>query len=122
VNTNKTLYAIVAFAPIVMIVVCFVLMGLMISHSASDVQAGITYRNELNVPYFVPMIVVGVLTMIAAIIGLILFAIHSQGNTLISGDKRVMWLAILLFTGIIGRLIYYFVWIAKEDQLNPKSI
>lgn len=120
-KTNKLLYAALAFAPMILVLILFVLIGMMFSQLAYDVSGEVYYKNEFEVPYFLPMMVIGGLTGIVSLIGLVMFAIHSQRNTHITGDKRTMWLVILIFLGGIGRIIYYFTWIAKEDQLNAQK-
>jgi DMSO reductase anchor subunit len=117
-KTNKTLYALLAFAPIIMVLVIFVLIGLMVAQLATDVASNIYYKNEFDLPFFVPIMVVAMLASALSLIGIIAFALHSQKSIHITPDKRTMWLLILIFTGTIGRIIYYFTWIAKEEALD----
>jgi NhaP-type Na+/H+ or K+/H+ antiporter len=61
------------------------------------------------------------LAILMAIVGLgikIYYIVHTNNNPENDTNKKVMWTLILLFTGIVGTIIYYFVEIVPLKILN----
>lgn len=119
-KTNKLLYGALALAPLILIVVMFVFMGMMFSAVFSDLGAS-RYRSEMDMPYYLEMMIVAMVTGVVSLVGMVTYIMHCLNNIHIVQDKRTMWVVILVLAGTIGMVIYFFTWIAKEDQLNAKN-
>jgi hypothetical protein len=122
-NTNKTLYGILAFGPLVLILVSFVfLIGGM---------AGTGMLNDGPPPQealvflfgFFGLIIIG---SILSLVSMILYIIHISKNPAIPEDQRIFWILGMVFLNGIVNIVYFFVYITKEGELplpnqQPKS-
>tara|TARA_R110001583_G_scaffold170768_1_gene324219 strand:+ start:92 stop:460 length:369 start_codon:yes stop_codon:yes gene_type:complete len=48
----------------------------------------------------------------------IYYIVHTNNNTENDTNKKVMWTLILIFTGIVGTIIYYFIEIVPLKTLD----
>lgn len=117
-KTNKTLYAILAFGPLAMLIPVFVLMGMMF---AEILEHPGRYADDAMPPQFPMMIIVSTIVGLVAMVGLIMYIMHITRNRHIPDNSRTMWILLLVFAGTIGMAVYYFTWIRKEDELNAKA-
>ncbi len=63
------------------------------------------------------------LAILMAIVGLgikIYYIVHTNNNPENDTNKKVMWTLILIFTGIVGTIIYYFIEIIPLKTLNKE--
>lgn len=117
-KTNKTLYGILAFGPLILLIPVFVLMGMMF---AEIFEHPYRYQNDNMPPQFPMMMLASVFVGMIAMVGLIMYIIHITKNRHIPDNSRTMWILLLVFAGTIGMIVYYFTWIRKEDELNAKA-
>lgn len=121
-NTNKTLYGIMAFAPLALMLLGFVLF------IAAMVSSGML--NDGPAPDESVIFLLGFfgLTGVGALLGIvsmIMYIVHISKNPAIPEDQRILWiLGIVFFNGIVN-IVYFFLYITKEGdqprQVQPKS-
>jgi hypothetical protein len=116
-NTNKTLYAALAFGPLVLIFGMFVMMGFMFAEIFDHPGR---YQGDSMPPAFGGIMMFSALIGLLSIIGLIVYILHVTKNKHIPEANRTMWILIVALAGAVGMAIYYFTWIRKEDELNAK--
>ncbi|MFM2377070.1 MAG: hypothetical protein RLZZ165_2167 [Bacteroidota bacterium] len=117
-KTNKTLYGILAFAPLAIVLPMMMFLGSMVA----DVAAHPTlYEGGQLPPSFLGILFLSGIGALVGIISLVMFLIHASKNSHIPDQSRILWVLIIILAGTIGSIIYYFVWIRKEDELNAKA-
>lgn len=116
-NTNKTLYAALAFGPMVLVLGVIVMMGVMF---AEIFEHPGRYNDDVMPTGFAGMMVISMLGGLLSLVGLIVYILHVTKNKHIPEANRTMWILIVALAGAIGMIIYYFTWIRKEDELNAK--
>ena len=66
-------------------------------------------------PAFVALVFIHILTMFE-IIGLtIYYAVNVYREPAIQGDRKILWMVIVLLGGFIGQAVYYVMWIVKRS-------
>lgn len=117
-KTNKTLYGILAFAPLAMLLPMMAMMGVMF---AEIFDHPMRYQGDNMPPMFAGIMLFSVFAGMLGLVCLIMFIMHVTKNSHIPDNNRTMWILIIVFAGAIGNIIYYFTWIRKEDELNAKA-
>ncbi|HEX2901507.1 MAG TPA: hypothetical protein VHS96_17460 [Bacteroidia bacterium] len=116
-KTNKTLYAALAFGPLIMILP---MMFMMFSMFSEVIDHPSRYNNGDLPDSFTGIMLLSMLVGVVSLIGMIVYVIHVTKNKHIPDNSRTMWILILVLAGTIGMVIYYFSWIRKEDELNAQ--
>lgn len=119
-KTNKMLYGLLAFTPLIMIAIIFVFMGMMIYEMISNPDA-MLYREPEDLPYYGEMMIASTVAGVVGLIGLVMYVMHCLNNTYIPEDKRIIWIVLLVFLNTIGMMVYYFKWIAKEPEVDKQK-
>ncbi len=52
---------------------------------------------------------------------MIYYIIHANGNPKNDSTKKIMWILLLIFVGIIGNIVYYFLEIYPLDNVENSS-
>lgn len=112
-RTNKALYGFFGFFPLAIIFLAVIFVFLMIA----DIEGGGRYRNEPPPSFWLFMILI-FLGSILNIVGLILYVIHAAKNIYVPENSRIAWVIGIVMGGAIAMIIYFFVYIAKEDELE----
>lgn len=60
--------------------------------------------------------ILGVGTMLLSYAMTAYYGIYVYRDTRFAGDKQVIWLLVILLGGIIGQMVFYFLWFVKHDQ------
>jgi drug/metabolite transporter (DMT)-like permease len=116
-KTNKTLYGVLAFAPLILLIP---MMVMMFSMFTEILDHPMRYQNGRMPDSFIGIFLVSMVVGVVGLIGMIMYVIHVTKNKHIPDSSRTMWILVLVLAGTIGMLIYYFTWIRKEDELNSK--
>ncbi|MFM2377071.1 MAG: hypothetical protein RLZZ165_2168 [Bacteroidota bacterium] len=118
-KTNQTLYGILAFAPLVIVLLMMVFVGGMLA----DVMEHPTLHGGDHLPpTFLGIIFLsGITGTLIGIASLVMFLIHASKNAHIPDQSRIVWILIIVLAGVAGSIVYYFVWIRREDELNAKA-
>jgi Phospholipase_D-nuclease N-terminal len=66
-----------------------------------------------------PALLVGIVMGIASIGLLIYFIIHVVNNKNIDGNERLIWILVLIFAGMIGFPVYWYMRIWKDPLPQP---
>lgn len=116
-NTNKTLYGLMAFAPLIMVIPVMVLM---FSFMAEVMDHPARYSNGQMPTQFGMMMVFALISGTVGLLCMIMYLMHAIKNPHIPYNSRTMWIILIVLAGTVGMIVYYFTWIRKEDQLNAR--
>ena len=80
-------------------------------------------ENHQKIPFDFLQSVVGLILSLVVLalfsLGIkIYYIVHTSNNILNDSNKKIMWILILIFTGSIGSIIYYFVEIISLKNPN----
>lgn len=114
-KTNKTLYAILAFAPLILLIP---MMLMMFSMFTEILDHPMRYQNGEMPDSFIGIFLMSMVVGVFGLIGIIMYVIHATKNKHISDSNRTMWILVIVLASTIGMIVYYFNWIRKEDELN----
>jgi hypothetical protein len=116
-KTNKILYAVLAFAPLILVIP---MMLMMFSMFAEILDHPMRYQNGELPDSFISIFLISLVVGLLGLIGIIMYVIHATKNKHIPDSSRTMWVLVIVLTSTIGMIVYYFNWIRKEDELNAK--
>ena len=117
-RTNKGLYAFLAFGPLALIVISVVgMFAWMASLSRYELRYG-----GGPPPMFFAFMGLIFLASIFSLVAMIMYIIHVTKNHHIPENNRIGWIIGMVLGGIIAQLIYFFMYISKEDQLEADRI
>lgn len=119
-SSTKFWLAIFTFLPIVFLIVFFVFFFTVFLENAIALE-----QNGSEIPvefirslvWFIPLIILIALTSLGI---KIYYIVHTNNNTANDTNKKIMWTLLLIFTGSIGAIVYYFIEITplKTDTAN----
>lgn len=111
-KTNKSLYAVMAFAPLVVIV-----LGVLVFLAAIPELAALQ-RNRLPDEDTIGVLTSAILLVgvggLLSLVSMILFIIHANKNPKIPEKERVFWIIGFFLANGILQIAYYFLFITKE--------
>jgi hypothetical protein len=117
-KTKKILLGIFTFLP-VLFVMAYVFIFFKFFFSSMSSPQFDPYFNE---EYFFGNLVLLILLIFAAIIlgvgMMIYYIIHANKNPKFDSNQKLLWILILVLTSFIGNIIYYFVEIIPEKQIE----
>jgi uncharacterized membrane protein len=61
---------------------------------------------------------IGVMSLIT-IIALIYFIVHIAGNKKLDNNERIVWILIVIFVGMIGFPVYWYIKIWQDEEKTP---
>lgn len=80
------------------------------------------FEPYVNEEYFFGNLVLLIFLIFTAIIFgvgmMIYYIIHANKNPKFDSNQKLLWILILVFTSFIGNIIYYFVEIIPDKQIN----
>ena len=118
-KTNKTVYALLAFAPIILIILAMVPLFLIVAAEADGHGANLDRDSGLFMIFFMmAMFVVG---GILSLVSMIMYIMHIAKNPRIPEDHRIAWILGMVLANGITNIIYFFVYIAKEEEYVPPA-
>jgi hypothetical protein len=114
---NKKIWlGVLTFLPVAFLVLYFIAFALMFVGVFSTMESG----GEPNPTFFIGnFVILFLLIMIAAVlsIGLMIYYImHITNNSKFDSNQRLMWILIMVFGGMIGFCVYWYLYIWKEDN------
>jgi SNF family Na+-dependent transporter len=113
-GTNKTIYGLLAFGPIGLILLSFV--AIFVGMAGMDMGRGGYMPDSATIMIFgfVGLIMIASLL---SIVSMIMYILHISKNKLVPEDQRIFWIVgIVMFNGITN-IVYFFMYITKEDEL-----
>jgi hypothetical protein len=117
-KTNKTTYALLAFGPLAVIIFAILLMfGVMIGSGMFEPYARPSEEAVFGILGASGIVILGA---IFSFVSMILFIMHISKNKHIPEDQRIFWILGMVFANGITNIVYYFVYITKEDELEEK--
>ena len=121
---SKFWLGIFTFLPIVLMVVIFVFFFTAMFENIIEADRGYYDHDDFPVEFIHSMawfVMVAVITGLISLGVRIFYIVHSVNNPDNDTGKRVMWIVILVFVGLIGSVVYYFAEILPkkpEKQLT----
>lgn len=114
-RSSKLFVGILSFLPIVLLLV---FMFLLFSRFPEFMR----WENVEPDPYdvfdtFMPIFFIVIFMSILSLGLLIFFIMHLVRNKTMDSTERIIWILVLLFAGIIGYPIYWYMRVWKEDTL-----
>ncbi len=119
---NRTLQGFLAIAPLVSLILIFVVYFAALFSIFANIE---TLENSSNTPTGLltgmgMVFVVLFLTIIISLVSFIYFIVHVAKNpNLEQNNMRIVWILIIVLVGGLGNLIY---WIAEIQTKKPKPI
>ncbi len=119
-NSRKTLYGFLAFAPFI-----FILLGCI------PIVISLIEDSRAKTPP--PLAIVGILLLLLgglmSLVGMVLFLIHASRNKTLDEGERIGWIvgmvmSFVICTGFVTTIltiIYYFMHIARDKPLPPSQ-
>jgi len=107
--STKFWLAIFTFLPIVFLIVFFVFFFTVFLENAIALEH---HPNEFpeefirSLVWFIPLIILMAITSLGI---KIYYIVHTNNNTLNDTTKKIMWTLLLIFTGSVGAIVYYFI-------------
>ena len=108
-SSTKFWLAFFTFLPIVFLIVFFAFFFTVFLENAIALEQ---HQNEFpigffqSLAWFIPLIVLMGLTSLGI---KIYYIVHTNNNTKNDTNKKIMWTLLLIFTGSIGAIVYYFI-------------
>ncbi|MBK9451469.1 MAG: hypothetical protein IPN95_19060 [Bacteroidetes bacterium] len=116
-KTNKTVYALMAFGPIILIILAIVPIFLVAAAVDEGRNTNLDRDSGLFLVFFIiaMMVVGGILSLVS----MIMYIMHIAKNPRIPEDHRIAWILGMVLANGITNIIYFFVYIAKEEEYIP---
>jgi hypothetical protein len=115
-RTNKTLYGFMAFGPLGIILVGFFLLFGALASTGMLNDGAMPETAAAGMIGFFGLIMLG---SILSIVSMIMYIIHISRNKAIPEDQRIFWILGMVLANGITNIIYFFVYITKEDPNAP---
>jgi hypothetical protein len=115
-SNNKTLFGILAFGPIVLIIIGF--LGII-----GAAMSEIGQRNSEPPMIFWAFLGLILIASVLSLISLIMFIIHISRNTQLDDGARIGWIIGMVFAHGIVAIVYFFMYVAKDapPTQNPSG-
>jgi H+/Cl- antiporter ClcA len=117
-SSTKFWLSIFTFLPIVLLVLFFVFFFTIFFENIMELEHN---QGEFPIEFLQSLIWFILLIVFMGIVSLgikIYYIVHTNNNSDNDTNKKVMWTLILIFTGIIGSIIYYFVEIVPLKSIK----
>lgn len=117
-SSTKFWLSIFTFLPLVLLVVFFVFFLTVFFENIVELEQN---QGEFPVAFFYSLIWFMLLIVFIGIVSLgikIYYIIHIINNSENDTNKKVIWTLILIFTGIVGSIVYYFIEIIPLKTLR----
>jgi phospholipase D-like protein len=108
-SAKSIVLGVVSFAPLAAVIAAlaaFVLLFLRLRHAATDPFAAEPSGIESGFSLYGALAIAAALASVMALVALL---IDVFTNAAISGDRRLLWLLVLLFANVVGFPIYWYV-------------
>lgn len=115
-----SLLPLISFAAYFIFFLSFMLRTFMTIGSGKPPEEVMLMNNEaLFINNFIVMAALIGLMSLISIIALIYFIVHIAGNKTFDNNERVVWILVVVFVGMIGFPIYWYLKIWKEEEKTP---
>ena len=120
-SSTKFWLAIFTFLPLILFVLIFVFFFTVFFENIVELEHN---NGEIPIAFFQSLTLFILLIAFMGLVSLgvkVYYIVHTNNNSENDTNKKIMWTLILIFTGIIGSIIYYFVEIIplKRKVINP---
>ena len=117
-SSTKFWLSIFTFLPLVLLVLFFVFFFTVFFENIVQLEHN---QGEFPLEFMQSLLWFILLVILLAIVSLgikIYYIVHTNNNSENDTNKKIMWTLILIFTGIVGTIIYYFIEIIPLKTLN----
>lgn len=117
-SSTKFWLGLFTFLPLALLILFFVFFFTVFFENIMELEQ---HNGEFPIEFAQSLIWIVLLIVFMGIIGLgikIYYIVHTNNNSENDTNKKVMWTLILIFTGIIGSIIYYFIEITPLKALK----
>lgn len=117
-SSTKFWLGILTFTPIVLFAIFIIGFFTIFFENIVELQHN---HNEFPLEFLQSLLWFVLLVILTVIVSLgikIYYIVHTNNNPENDTNKKVMWTLLLIFTGIIGAIIYYFTEILPLKTLN----
>ncbi|NOR29397.1 MAG: hypothetical protein GQ540_12815 [Lutibacter sp.] len=117
-SSTKFWLAFFTFLPIVFLIAFFVFFFTVFLENAITLEH---HQNEFPVEFFrslawfIPLIILMAITSLGI---KIYYIVHTNNKTDNDTNKKIMWTLLLIFTGSIGSIVYYFIEIVPLKKIE----
>ena len=121
-KTNKSLYAIMAFAPIAIVVLAVFVLFASIPELVKLERNSVPDEGTIGV--LVSAVMLACIGGILSLVSMVLFIIHANKNPKIPEKERIFWMIGFFLANGILQIAYYFLFITKEvaeQEAQPKG-
>jgi hypothetical protein len=115
-RTNKTLYGFMAFGPLGIILAGFFLLFAALASTGMLNDGPMPDAAAVSMLGFLGLMMVGA---ILSLVSMIMYIVHISKNKAIPEDQRIFWILGMVLANGITNIIYFFVYITKEDPNAP---
>jgi len=119
--STKTWLAIFTFLPLVLLILCFGFIFIIFVDNIAELQHN---HDKFPLEFLHSLFWFVFLLILMAIISLgikIFYIVHVNNNEKNDTNKKVMWTLILIFIGLVGSIIYYFIEISPIKTINKSE-
>lgn len=117
-KTNKTLYGLMAFLPLGLSIVGVILMFPILMMAEPGSRA---ISEETAIVSIFAIVGLIMIAAVLSVMSLIMYIIHIGKNPRVPQDQRILWILGMVFVNGIVQIVYYFVYIAKEDEIDRQN-
>ncbi|NLP58192.1 PLDc N-terminal domain-containing protein [Lutibacter sp. B1] len=122
-SSTKIWLGIFTFLPFILFIVFFIFFFIFFLENIIELE---NHQNEFPIEFIQSLFGIITLIIIAGLTSLgikIYYIVHTINNPENETNKKIMWTLILVFAGIIGSVVYYFIEILplkpKLTESNP---
>lgn len=119
--STKTWLAIFTFLPLVLLILCFGFIFIIFVDNIAELQHN---HDKFPLEFLHSLFWFVFLLILMALISLgikIFYIVHVNNNEKNDTNKKVMWTLILIFIGLVGSIIYYFIEISPIKTINKSE-
>jgi MFS family permease len=117
-KTNKTVYGLLAFGPLAIFLIGFI--GFITTMMMRPGYRS-NYSEEAELVIVVLFVVALLIGTVLGIISLIMYILHINKNPRVPEDQRIAWILGMVLVGNIASIVYFFMYIMKEEEIQPPA-
>lgn len=115
---KKIILGVLTFIPVVFFALCLFIFLRFFFVSLSSPQ----YDPYLNEEYFITNLALLIVLILASIVigvgMMIYYIVHANSNPKFDSNQKLIWILILVLTSFLGNIVYYFVEIIPDRQIE----
>ncbi|MEX0998257.1 MAG: hypothetical protein WDZ45_14485 [Flavobacteriaceae bacterium] len=114
---KKIILGILTFLPVFSILAYFFVF-LKFFFSTLGTAANDPFIEEVFFESFIILFILIIVAILSGIALMIYYIIHANSNPNFDSNQKLIWILILVLSSFIGNIIYYFIEIIPDKQIN----